>query len=413
MRQLLRFVKRCLLQGLAFAGQFRGCRVPRGAQFLCDDDCQIFFGYYDVTPFSGDGSYVLAGRTSLTAGSPHECDVPLELGIYDLNKPQPAFQKFAEAKSWNWQQGARLQWMPGVKDCAFYNDFDGARYGGVLFDIVEGRVIKHLSVPLYAISPDGARGLTLDFSRLHRLRRGYGYHNITRDDLLDPFPADDGVYLYDFDADTSALIVSLKDLALFDPEHKTDSYINYVNHLDFNPSGDVVMFFHLFQTEAGKRRVRLFTCDLDGGGLKYMKHDIRPSHYCWRDDQTLLVTGQDSGGRVCYVLYDIVSGSVSEVAPGALDEDGHPSFISGDLIISDTYPDMFGHQTLFTCDLRSGEKNVFFTHHHPLVFRGEGRCDFHPRLSPGKDKVCVDTVRNGKRCMVVMPLPVTQQEKSS
>ena len=40
----------------------------------------------------------------------------------------------------------------------------------------ENRIIKK---PVYSVSSDGRWALTLDFSRLHRLREGYGYSNTT------------------------------------------------------------------------------------------------------------------------------------------------------------------------------------------------------------------------------------------
>lgn len=39
----------------------------------------------------------------------------------------------------------------------------------------EERIIEQ---PIYTISADGEMALSLDFTRLHRLRRGYGYANI-------------------------------------------------------------------------------------------------------------------------------------------------------------------------------------------------------------------------------------------
>ena len=44
---------------------------------------------------------------------------------------------------------------------------------------IDGRVLQRYQRPLYALSPDGRLGWSLDFARLARHRPGYGYAGIT------------------------------------------------------------------------------------------------------------------------------------------------------------------------------------------------------------------------------------------
>ena len=94
---------------------------------------------------------------------------------------------------------------------------------------------------------------------------------------------------------------------------------------------------------------------------------------------------------------------VSDPVNGELKEDGHPSFFpSGNMIITDTYPDKFREQSLITYDLNNNEIKTLSKFCVPFKFSGETRCDLHPRLSPNGTYVCVDNVHNNLRSMTVI-----------
>ena len=67
------------------------------------------------------------------------------------------------------------QWLgPHYDKEIIYNDMRANQYCAVILnvDTMQERV---LPLPVYTVSSDGTMALTLDFSRLHQLRKGYGY----------------------------------------------------------------------------------------------------------------------------------------------------------------------------------------------------------------------------------------------
>ena len=67
-----------------------------------------FFGYHDITPFSLDGSKILAIQTgdSLSESA--------RIGWFSLDNPDREFCHLKNTNSWCWQQGCRLQWNPSA-----------------------------------------------------------------------------------------------------------------------------------------------------------------------------------------------------------------------------------------------------------------------------------------------------------
>ena len=71
-----------------------------------------------------------------------------------------------------------MQWLgPDFDHEIIYNDFRDGKFCSVILDVFSGAE-RVLAMPVYSVAADGSFALTLDFSRLHRLRPGYGYSNI-------------------------------------------------------------------------------------------------------------------------------------------------------------------------------------------------------------------------------------------
>ena len=140
-----------------------------------DNKKEYFFGYYDKTPWDRIGKHVLcmcADDTSKKA----ESDKPAEILLID-STCQTA-KTIAETSAWNVQQGCMLQWLgPTFEEEIIFNDFRNGQFCGVILNVKNGNE-RIISRPVYAVSLDGTTALTLDFSRLHRLRYGYGYPNL-------------------------------------------------------------------------------------------------------------------------------------------------------------------------------------------------------------------------------------------
>lgn len=375
------------------------------SRMFSDNNYHVFFGYYDIFPFSYDGSFLLATKIPLIYRTPARDDVMLT-GFYDLADPQGKFIETGRTSSWCWQQGCRLQWMPGT-DCRsfIYNSINGRHYSAVVKEIATGKTEFEIERPVYSVSPDGRSALSLDFSRLQRLRPGYGYSSL--EDLSKGVaePEDDGIWRLEIPEGRSELLFSVKKIASISRTPDMEGAEHYFNHICFNPSGSKFLFLHLWDRD-GRRKSRLIVSNLDGTELKIPGNAFNVSHYTWKSDSEILVTGPSSKGRFEYRLLNLESGSKAVFAEGILVSDGHPSFLPYDnLIITDTYPDKFGERKLILYDFADKSKNEIGSFEEPVRFNGEIRCDLHPRLDREGKRVCIDFIfERNRRAMGIVEI---------
>jgi len=361
-----------------------------------------FFGYYDKCPWDATQRYLLGMRVAFMRRPPTPEDMAV-LGMLDL-EAGGAWRTLSETLAWHWQQGAMLQWLPS--DPArkiIYNTLGEAGYTSTVLDVHTGER-RELPRPIYALSPDGARAVTLNFSRVHRARPGYGYVGVP--DLWEGqlAPEQDGVYSLDLETGTSRLIVSLAQLAAFEPEPSMEGALHWVNHLQFNTDGTRFVFLHRWRhPDSEARRTRMFTADPDGGGLCLLGREGMVSHFDWRDPHHILAWSTFSG-RNHYHLYEDRTGNVEVIGGDVLDTDGHCSY-SPDRrwILTDTYPRGEPPQrTLILYEVATNRRvDVGHFYASPEI-TGEIRCDLHPRWSRDGRQVCFDSIHEGDRQMYVM-----------
>jgi hypothetical protein len=371
------------------------CAVPW--QRFAIEDCHTFFGYYDKTPFSADNSRVLA----LVAPRQRKVlrNEAVSLGYFD--RSIGTFYPVSRTSTWNWQQGCRLQWFPQDGDkLILFNKLVSDGYGACVQDVETKEIIKIYRYPIYETDRQGTWALTLNFSRLHRLRPGYGYAL-----LLDPTqgelaPREDGVWRLNLTTGEAELIFSLEQLAALDPVASMKGADHYVNHLAFNPSGKRFMCFHLWMVQ-GRRRGRLITSDLHGRQIRVLTDSGIVSHYAWKSDDELLITFSDEDGGMGYYLVSDGDKDKVAVGPGVLTVDGHPSYSpDGRFLLTDTYPDRYGERRLLLYAIEGNliELGRFFS---PICLRGEVRCDLHPRWDRTGRLICLDSAHEGRRALYV------------
>jgi hypothetical protein len=364
-----------------------------------DPTSQVFFGYYDITPFNSDESKLLATQVPFTFSTPG-ANTTMSIGYYSLESSSPKFQEIASTKTWCWQQGCRLQWYPDSSNqLILYNTLVDGKYACLIQDIISRKIIKRYEYPLYTVSQDGKWGLSLNFSRLQRLRPGYGYSNVSDRTVGISSPEDDGIWRIDLKTGESQLLISTKKITEILP-HEIMGYVeNYFNHISFNPSGTRFSFFHLWNIPTN-RGASLLTADVDGDNLAILNDIGDFSHITWKSDDELIVCGGEH-----YELYRDRTSVRKIIGESILTKDGHPTLISGNnWILSDTYPDKYGDQTLLLFNLETNELKHIEKFYSSAGFRGEVRCDLHPRISPTGKFACVDSAHNGKREMFVIPL---------
>ena len=379
-----------------------------------------FFGYFDKTPFNANNTKVLAMAMTTPIDWQYESiKHPIEIGYFDwrqVSAGNPVFHKVGLTESWCWQQGCMLQWFPADPErFAFYNCFVDGQYGAVIQDISSKQIVRRLVTPIYAIHPDGKLGVSLNFSRLERLRPGYGYSN-----LPDPFggiaaPDKDGIWLVDLVTGRSELVVSLRSLVEFFPLPSMQNASHYVNHLTFNPDGTKLVFLHLWQDDddsANIRHNRLLMYDFAENQLSIVEDKGIVSHFSWLSNTELMATYFSKEKTFQYTIYDIgckLNSASFRRHPSYLRHlprsDGHPSpSPNHQWLVTDTYPDRHGDQHLRVISLhedRSMDIGVFYS---PLRYRGAVRCDLHPRWDRTGKRVCIDSTSTGVRSLVIVNL---------
>lgn len=281
------------------------------ARRVTDPSGHHFFGYYEKSPWNADESALLAHETSFQDRRPVAADAADIRLIHD----DGSAERVAETRAWDFQQGAMLQWLgPDYAERFVFNDRtdDGfvARIHGA-----DGARVRTVGQPVYAVAPDGETAYTLDYDRLDHTRPGYGYAPLDGDDAPPaPRPDDEGVYRVDLAADASELLVSLDELAAFDPVPSMAHGTHWVNHIQTSPSGERIAFIHRSETSDDRRWLdRLFVTDADGTGLTCL-HSGFVSHYDWRIDGELLAW-TDRDGRAFY-RYDLDGGATPDADDG-------------------------------------------------------------------------------------------------
>jgi hypothetical protein len=360
----------------------------------------VFFGYFDISPFSADGEKVLAHRTLRTHADPKLDDI--EVGFYDRRSGY--FKPLGQTPLWCWQMGARLRWINA--QTVAYNDMVDGRYGSTIVELASG-TRSSLRTPIYDISSDGKQGLSLNFSRLQRMRSGYGYSRLPDTTADQAAPASSGVELVDLMTGSARLVVSIAQVAQIEPLPDMVQAEHYLNHLAFSPSGAQFGVFHIWRNTSGQRSNRLLLFDLDGNLRAMVPGQRHISHMAWQSDRRVLAFAAMPGdSHPTYQWIDLEQGQWSPVLDGRIKTDGHP-FLSPDgreAFISDTYPDRSSYRSLYLADLTAKTTTCIGTFHSPPRLSGAERCDLHPRWSGDGKYVAVDTAHLGRRSLAVIDL---------
>lgn len=367
----------------------------------------VFFGYYDLQQFDKDHKRLLVHVLDKKKCDPATDDAELFYIDYESGK----FVPITRTKAWSWQQGSRLRWHPTKNNTILFNDFEDGHYVSVEWDLTSNQK-KVYPLPFYDITPDGKYGLSLNFARLQRLRPGYGYSRIEDDTRDISVPDNEGIVRYNLETDEQVLLVSLKDLAKITAAQDDEEH--YINHISVSPSGRRFLFFHLRTSiRSSTWKASLYVTNIETGELKLIEGESVVSHYCWKNDNEIIVTtAAMNAGTADYIEYNVETGEKKFKEGELLHRDGHPSYIHGtDDFISDTYP-INCVQHVF---MQSGEsaKELLRVYADPRL-HDDMRCDLHPRISLDNTLITVDsTACDRLRRVIVMELKERQTNRES
>ena len=369
-----------------------------------DKEHEYFFGYYDKSPWDASGRYMICMRANDTWSVPDPLDTAdiLLIDTEDNN----SIRKVATTHTWNVQQGCMAQWLgPDFKSRILYNDMRDGKYCSVVLNVETGED-KVLPVPAYTVSADGKTALSLDFSRLHSLRLGYGYAalpEVTKDVALP-----DSTAVWKMDIDTGEVIELLKytDFANFQPrlEMQQEGSVHKVNHLMLSPNGK--RFMVLYRWFCGQRKyTRLVTCNVDGTDMYVLSDDDMVSHCYWKNDEEIIAFERKKEFGPGYYLMKVKTQEWTHLWP-QLSNDGHPSYCptDADLVVFDTYPNRARVQEVKLAKDTDSEPKTVAKVFAPFRYDNDTRCDLHPRWSRDGKKICFDSTFEGRKGLYVINL---------
>ncbi len=370
-----------------------------------DDGKEYFFGYYDKSPWDASGRYMLCMKAKDTWSDPDPTE-EAEIVLIDTENNE-SVRKLASTKTWNVQQGCMAQWLgPDYSSRIIYNDLRNGKYCSVILDVKTGEE-KIIEAPVYTVSEDGKTALSLDFSRLHNLRKGYGYAALPESTQSEAIP--DATAIWKINLETGKICELLKyaDFANFEPrtEMQEKGSVHKVNHLMLSPNGK--RFMVLYRWFNGHRKyTRLITCNVDGSEMYVLSDDDMVSHCYWKnDDEIIAFERKKEFGPGFYLMRDKTQ-EWSHIWSN-LSNDGHPSYSpnNNNLVVFDTYPSRSRVQELklgLDTDTTGESVKVIARVHSPFKYDNDTRCDLHPRWKRDGSAICFDSVFEGHRGLYVL-----------
>lgn len=376
---------------------------------ITPDNGQYFFGYYDLQPYSADGTKHLVHKASFRNRLQMKGDTA-EVGYIDLKSGR--YERIDTTSAWNFQQGAMLQWNPASPNSeVIYNTVFEGEYHGVITDVRDGGK-RYLDTPVANVSRDGKYALSINMPRLYDFRPGYGYAWPVDPFYYENHSARDGVSVIDMETGKSRQVLSLEDIWEFSGSFFQKDEKLIINHITFNPSASrFIMLVRNFPEKGQRHRTALITANRDGSDMYLLSDYGLQSHYWWMNDEDIIFFNDgkelDCYRGLCntYVLTDKTHNGYM-YADGDFEIDHHMSFSpDGKYMVTDTYPRPDGYKRL---RLYNPERNVCVElgYFHELEnVCSDVRCDLHPRWSRSGNGITFDSVHEGFRGVYEIELP--------
>jgi hypothetical protein len=337
--------------------------------------------------------------------SPAGNDV-IRIGMIDLEKGDQ-WTELGESRAWGWQQGCMLQWIPGSSTDVIWNDREGSKFVSRIMN-VKTKKMRTLPKAIYALTPDGKWGIGTEFSRIQNLRPGYGYAGVT-----DPYeevkaPKEIGLYKINLQTGESTLLFSLADLAAI--PHNGESVVDnfhWFNHLLVNTDGSRFTFLHRWRAKREDRQImatsnfitRMVTADMNGKDLYLIDPSGFTSHFVWRDPTHIFAWTKPIGQNFGFYLIEDKTGKYTRIGAEKMPVNGHQTYLpnhNNEWVLNDTYPLEKREQTLYLYHIPTDKRVELGRFYSPETYKGEWRCDLHPRFSPDGKKVVIDSTHEGK-----------------
>lgn len=365
--------------------------ITRGPKFH-------WFGYYDKFQFDVSNRYVLGMQVDFEHRSPRPGD-EIRIGMVDLQDGD-RWHDLGASKAWCWQQGSMLQWIPNRPHEVIWNDRERSGFVSHVLNVKTGKR-RTLPMPVYALSPDGKWAINPDFARLNDTRPGYGYAGIPDPNREVKIPRNTGIWRMDLDSGKHTQIVSLADVAAVpNINNDVEGAKHWFNHLLVNTDGTRICFLHRWRDGVGQKKAfstRFFTANPDGTDAYVIDPYGGTSHFIWRDPSHIMAWATHPSHGDKFYLYKDHTDQVEVVAPDVMTVNGHNTYLPPDSswVLCDTYPDKARNQNPYLYHVKSGRRVWLGHFHSPPEYKGEWRCDTHPRASRDGKTICIDSVHGG------------------
>jgi hypothetical protein len=355
---------------------------PVVASTPADQPC--FVGFHDICPWSPDNRVLAVHRMPADLAASAEAEGALDICLWD--PVAGSLEPVGRTTTWSWEQGARLQWLPGAGATLAYNLLLDGAPGSVLHDLDSGRR-RELPFTVYALSPTGRHALSPHFGRLRAYWSSDGYAGAAAPGQDQALPDNDGIHRLDLETGARELLVSVAQAAALGGEYARPDTPHFLTHPTYNPDGGRFVFMHRYITADRALYSRLIAADADGGSLRVLAQE-KCSHFAWLDNDTLVAWARFAPrlaaatrrrgllglsllrplvrklrslsprvkqrllSEYYYVLPVDDPGARAPLAPSLLEQDGHPMF-SADRrwMLTDTYPGPDAMQTLILFDI--------------------------------------------------------------
>ena len=356
-----------------------------------------WFGYYDKLEFDPQNRRVLGMEVGFEHRSPR-VDDEIRIGMVDLADGD-RWTDLGSSTAWGWQQGCMLQWIPGSADDVIWNDREDGGYVSRILNVGTGKM-RTIPSAVYALGPDGTWAVSTDFRRLNDTRPGYGYVGIADPNADVLAPEEEGIWKVDLATGDRELLFSVAQAAAVpNPHEDTSGLKHYFNHLLVSPDGARLIFLHRWRYPAGSGRsfgTRMFTISSDSSDPHVLDPYGKTSHFIWRDPEHVLAWAWHPARGEKFYLYRDRTEEAEVVAPEVMPRNGHCTYLPGNRwILNDTYPDENRLQHPYLYEVSSGRRVPLGHFLSPPEYKGEWRCDNHPRFSSDGTKVVIDSPHGG------------------
>lgn len=389
--------------------------MPRKSEFISqayDLKRGFFFGFHDVSPFSNDESKVLAQKLDFDFRMP-KVDEGIDVGFFDFaNDKLGQFHKIGKTYAWNYHKGCRAQWLDD--NHIIYNTAKKGKIISIIYNI-SNKSDRELPYPIdtaYYKNEKEAFATTFSYERLQNCMPGYGYPYSDESFLDQKIPSGTGLFLMNLNTGLKELIVPISKLVDNFCDDDPSKYYHYVTHTEFSHDGRYVSFLYRRKIEGGdinRRITMMMVYDRSSKELILLPTQVSGSHYVW-NHKNQIIASCILNGRSCHALYDLSDlNNPMIIAPDILNQDGHQSFITDNVFITDTYPDKWRQVQLYKANIETGIVEKILSINSPKKFMSKTvynyiDCDLHPRVSSSGNYVCCDTVNTGERSIFIMKL---------